>query len=208
MTKNIVFDIGRVLVRWEPDSVYQAYFNHDANALQHFYDETGIYSANREMDRGQPFAEILAGLYARFPHYREPLSYWKDKWEEMILGMVDGSVAILKNLHQQGYALFGLTNWSAETFPIVKARYDFFNYFNDIVVSGEVKCIKPEPQIYQILLQKHNLEANSCIFIDDTIANVQAAINLGMDGIVFESPDQLANDFKKYSICVDLEPTH
>jgi 2-haloacid dehalogenase len=200
MKKNIIFDIGSVLVLWEPDAVYKTYFNNDEKALQRFYAETGIFLANREMDRGKAFAEILAEMSARFPHYHEAISYWRDKWEDMIVGTIDASVAVLKNLHKQGYALFALTNWSAETFPIVKAKYDFFNCFRDIVVSGEVKCIKPEPQIYQILLQKHLLKARECIFIDDNSDNVQAAIMLGMNGIVFENPNQLVKDLKKHSV--------
>lgn len=200
MIKNIVFDIGRVLVAWEPDAVYKTYFNNDEDALRRFYAETEIFLANSEMDRGRAFTEVLAELSARFPHYSEPISYWKEKWGEMIIGTIDGSVAILKNLHRQGYPLFGLTNWSTETFPMVKAKYDFFSCFRDIIVSGEVKYIKPEPQIYQLLLQKHQLKARECLFIDDNSANVEAAIKLGMNGIIFENPEQLLIALKKHSV--------
>lgn len=203
--KNIIFDIGRVLVAWEPNTVYQTYFNNDENALQRFYAETEIFLANREMDRGGDFTKILTEISARLPHYREPLFYWKEKWEDMIIGTIEQSVAILKNLHKQGYALFGLTNWSTETFPIVKAKYDFFSCFCDIVVSGEVKCIKPEPQIYNILLQKHQLKACECIFIDDNLDNVQTAVNLGMNGIVFENPEQLEAALKKFSVHITID---
>ncbi len=200
MIKNIIFDIGNVLVGWDPDPIYRKYFNYDDAAIQRFYTETEIFLANRELDRGKPFAEMHAELAANFPHYHEELFCWRDKWEEMITGPIDGSVDILKSLHQRNYNLFGLTNWSHETFPIIRTKHDFFNYFKDIVVSGEVKCIKPDHQIYRILLQKHRLNSEESVFIDDTADNVTAATELGINGIIFKSPEQLVEDLKKLAI--------
>lgn len=203
MMKNIIFDFGCVLVRWNPDLVYLPYFNGDADAMQRFYAETNIFIANKEMDRGRAFTEMLTPLAERFPQYCEPIFYWKDKWHDMIDGIEEGSVEILTALYKQDYPLFGLTNWSAETLPVVMAQYDFFNYFRDIIVSGEVNTIKPEPEIYKILLNKHNLNPADCIFIDDSLANVQAAQDLGINVIHFKDPVQLAVELKKFKVLVD-----
>lgn len=202
--KNIIFDFGGVLVHWNPDLVYKPYFEHDEKTMQRFYDETNIFLANREMDRGRPFDEVLAELAVIHPHYQKPISCWKEKWREMIGGVVDGSVKILQILHRQGYPLYGLTNWSEETFSLVRTQYDFFNCFRDIVVSGKVKEIKPEPAIYKILLTRNQLRPEECLFIDDSPSNVETAKNLGMKGIIFKNPKQLTKELKKLSIIINL----
>jgi len=198
--KNIIFDIGMVLIYWNPDLVYKPYFNDDESAMHRFYDETSILLENAEIDRGRSFDESVAMLSARYPHYREPIQFWKDRWVDMLDGSLEGSVTILKALHQKGYPLFALTNFSNETFPMVKNQYDFFKCFRDIVVSGDVKAIKPDSKIYQILLERNQLDPHECIFIDDRVENVEAAQDLGMQGIQFKSPDQLMRALKTLEI--------
>jgi len=195
---NIIFDLGCVLIDWNPDLVYKPYFDHDEKAMQRFYEETGIFLANKQMDKGKPFDEVLESLTIKYPHYEEPLLYWKIKWIDMIGGPVEGSVNILKTLNQKGYPLYGLTNWSSETLPLVIKQYDFFNHFKDIIVSGEVKHIKPEPEIYNILLNKHNLLPKKCLFIDDSLDNVKAAQELGIHTIHFKDPIQLAQEIENF----------
>ena len=198
-TKNIIFDIGYVLIRWNPDRVYDAYFG-DKEKVKLFYEETGIFKLNQEIDKGLPFDEALKILAAQFPHYHEPILHWKDKWRDMIEGPVEQSVNVLKRLHQLNYPLFALTNWSAETFPYVLHKYDFFSCFRDIVVSGREKVIKPDFKIYDILLKRNHLQPQHCIFIDDNMDNLHSAKHLGMSTIHFVTSEQLEIDLRALGI--------
>lgn len=195
MIKNIIFDIGNVLIRWDPDSVYADYFN-STEKMTAFYQETGIHLLNKQLDRGMPFAVGLEKLAEQFPHYREPIWFWRDRWTDMLKEEITGSTEIVKNLHRRSYTLYSLTNWSAETFPYALKKYQFFSYFKDIVVSGKESCVKPEPEIYQILLQRNNLTASECMFIDDSVENVKAASLLGIAVLHFTDPNQLAKDLE------------
>src|SRR3989304_7289123 len=201
--ENIIFDLGNVLILWNPDVVYKKFFSSDLTKAQRFYEETGIQKANTEMDRGRPFQEALSELAGKFPHYHEPIQFWKTKWLEMIGGPIEDSVKVLESLHTQGYPLYALTNWAEETFFTHirhNQKYQFLNNFKDIVISGVVKEIKPEPQIYKILLQRNNLKPENCIFIDDSSDNIVAAQNLGIATIKFTSPEQLVDELGKYGI--------
>ncbi len=189
--KNIIFDFGGVLLTWNPDNFYLSHFNDDKKLMQNFYDETKIQILNLEMDRGTSHDFILRDLIKEFPHYEKPLLAWKTCWHKMLSGTVEGSVEILKQLNDSGYQLYGLTNWSAETFPYVYYTHDFFQLFKDIVVSGRVNLIKPDPQIYKICLERNNLIPEETIFIDDNLNNVETAKNLGLHGIHFTNASQL-----------------
>ena len=201
MRKHIIFDFGTVLIDWNPDHVYLPYFQ-DKAAMEKFYQETEIRVLNKEFDRGLPFDQGLKALSEKFPHYHDPIRLWKTAWHKMIGGPIEGSIAILRELHAQGHPLYGLTNWAAETFPYVYYKYDFFHCFKDIVVSGRENTIKPEPQIYEILLKRNNLESKHCVLIDDTATNIVAAKSLGMEGIHFTNPEELSQQLKLMNIIV------
>lgn len=193
MKKNIIFDFGAVLIDWNPDRVYLPYFK-SHEKMQAFYQETEIHSVNKELDRGMPFDVALKHLSMTFPHHHEAIKLWKTNWHKMISGPIDESISLLKKLNNNNYPLYGLTNWSAETFPFVYYTYDFFHYFEDIVVSGREKTIKPEEKIYQICLNRNNLYSQDCIFIDDNAQNVETAEKLGMKGIVYLNSQQLSSE--------------
>lgn len=199
MNKHIIFDFGAVLIDWNEDTVYSSYFK-DTEAMQRFYRETNIHMLNKEFDRGLPFDIGLKQLAMQFPHYHEPIKLWKTAWHKMIVGVIEGSVKILHALHAKGYPLYGLTNWSAETFPYVYYKYDFFQCFIDIVVSGREKVIKPDKAIFEIILQRNNLDPRQCVFIDDMAANVTAAETLGIKGIRFENPEKLLQELRAIDI--------
>lgn len=199
MRKNIIFDFGGVLVDWNPDYVYQRHFGSPEH-MQQFYEETGIFTVNRALDRGASFDHELEQLSLRFPHYREAIFLWRDEWVDMIRGTFADSIAIVTQLHQQGYPLYGLTNWSAETFPYALKNFPFLNCFNDIVVSGQIRAVKPETKIFQALLQRNDLDANDCIFIDDNLENVSAGQALGMAGIHFKTSQQLIDELRNHGI--------
>ena len=197
--KNIIFDLGGVLIMWDPDVVYKKYFANDLAKMNCFYEETAIQKANAEMDCGRPFQETLTELSQKFPQYHEPICFWKTKWLEMIGGPIQNSIKILESLHTQGYPLYALTNFAEETFfPYIRHNndYRFLNCFKDIVVSGVEQVIKPDPEIYKILLQRNELNPENCIYIDDVPGNLVPAKNLGMATIKFTSPEQLANNLE------------
>lgn len=192
--KNIIFDFGGVLLEWNADNFYLSYFDNNKQLMNDFYEETGIQILNKEIDRGLSFDTALKQLANQFPQYESPIKLWKNAWHKMLGDKIDGSINILYELHESGYNLYGLTNWSAETFPYVYYKYDFFHLFKDIVVSGKEKMIKPEPQIYELCLTRNNLEAHQTIFIDDNIENITAAQQMGITGIHFKHAQQLCDD--------------
>lgn len=206
--KNIIFDLGNVLIEWNPDVVYKKYFVGDIAKMNRFYKETGIHEANAEMDRGRPFQEALTELSNKFPQYREPIQLWKSEWLNMVGGPIGESIKILDLLYTQGYSLFALTNFAAETFFTHirhNHRYAFLDYFKDIVVSGVEHVIKPEPEIYKILLARNKLDPKNCIYIDDNQINLPPAQNLGMAVIRFTSSKQLKKDLESLGVfCGDL----
>lgn len=195
MQRAIIFDFGGILIDWNPDYVYRPYFKDEAKMRQ-FYDDTGIHELNKELDRGLPFAEGLAPLAAQFPQYAEPIWYWKTRWLEMIGGPIPETVTVLEALYAKGHALYGLTNWAAETFALVYDQYAFFRCFKDIVVSGVEKTIKPEPEIFQILLKRNQLDSTHCLFVDDNLANVIAARTLGIQAFHTPGPAEVRQALK------------
>jgi len=201
--KNIIFDIGGVLISWNPDTVYRKYFGNNLEKLSLFYKETGIFEANAEMDRGRPFQETLAELATNFPQYHEAIHLWKNSWLEMVGGPIDETVEILESLHAQDYKLYALTNFSAEMFfahIYNNVQYSFLKRFRDIVVSGAEQTIKPEFKIYNILLQRNKLDPTDCVYIDDLASNLLPAQKLGMDTIRFTSPVQLIRELESLGI--------
>jgi 2-haloacid dehalogenase len=206
--KDIIFDLGNVLINWRPSIFYKEYFHDDANLnkTQEFYKETGIFDVD-EMDKGVPLAEVQRKLAQKFPQYAEAISYWETM--AMYYGSIKGSVAILESLHKQGYRLYAITNWTADIFlPYIREDQQykpFLDLFIDIVISGVEKVCKPDPKIYQILLDRNGLDPKNCIFIDDTLKNVIAARKLGITAIYFESPEQLRRELHNLDIIIDVK---
>ncbi|MBF0298624.1 MAG: HAD family phosphatase [Oligoflexia bacterium] len=199
--KNIIFDFGGVLIDWNPDYLYKKYFANDLIKMNHFYQETEIIKMNIEMDRGRPYDDALTELSTKFPHYQHAVCIWKTRWPEMVAGSIEGTVKILESLYEKNYPLYAITNWSCETFyPYVRNKYKFFDYFKDIVISGHEKVVKPSPKIYEILLQRNQLNPKDCIYIDDNQNNLLPAKDIGISTIHFESAEQLSEQLKSYGI--------
>lgn len=190
----IVFDFGGVLIDWDPRYLYHKLFANDAEAAERFLDEVGFVEWNLEQDRGRPFAVAIKELAERFPHYADFIKAYDERWEESIGGAIQPTVALLGALKEAGYALYGLSNWSAETFRRIRHQYPFLDWLDDIVMSGDVQITKPDPRIYAILLERIGRPATECLFIDDSEANVAVAEQLGFDTVLFKSPDQLASE--------------
>lgn len=189
-----VFDLGGVLLDWNPRRLFREFFDGDPAALETFLADIDFPNWNAQLDRGRPFAEAIAEGSRRFPHYAAPLQAYHLRWGETVLGPIQPVVDLLARLKRAGYPLFALSNWSAETFPQVRARYDFLGWFDLLVISGEIGLIKPEEPIFRAFLAKIARRADECLFIDDSEANIAAACRLGFQTIHFLSPDQLRGE--------------
>lgn len=189
----IVFDLGAVLIDWNPRHLYRKLFDREAE-MEAFLRDICTPEWNAEQDRGRSWADAVALLSAEHPEHRSLIHAYKDRWEEMMTGPIQGTVDILNRLKQEGYELHALTNWSAETFPIARRRFEFLDQFETILVSGEERMMKPEAQIFELLLARIGHPAERCLFIDDSAKNIEAAAALGFDAIRFEGAEKLKED--------------
>ncbi len=198
---NVVFDIGNVLLRWDPKLLYSELFP-DVAQRDRFLAEVCTDDWNREQDRGRPLAEGVALLVASHPEYASAIRAWDERWHDMVPGAIDGSVRLLRHLRAEGVPTWSITNFSTEKFPEAVARFPFLAGFEDTVVSAHERLLKPDPAIYRVLLDRNGLEAASCLFIDDLADNVAGARSVGMKAVVFTSPEQLAADLAAHGLPV------
>ncbi|MEM1134413.1 MAG: HAD family phosphatase [Bacteroidota bacterium] len=189
--KNIIFDLGGVLMDWNPKYLYSKIF-HNEEKMNWFLDHVCTAEWNTQQDAGRSFEEGTKLLISQYPEYKEAITAYDFRWEETIRGTLPEAVNMLENLvAKKKYRIFALTNWSQEKFPLVRHKYTFFQLFEDILVSGEEKLIKPDPEIYQLALQRFGIKAEESIFIDDSKKNVIAAEQLGFQVIHYLGTDDL-----------------
>lgn len=198
---SIVFDLGGVLLDWDPRYLYRKLFDDEAE-MEYFLTQVCSPQWNAQQDAGRPFAEAVAELSERFPQYQAMIEAYHTRWDEMLRGAIDGTVEILAELRARGYFLCALSNWSAETFPFARRRFEFLDWFEVIVLSGEEETIKPDPAIYRILLERIGRPARECVFLDDAPRNVRAARDLGFTAVPFESPARLREQLKALDLDV------
>jgi 2-haloacid dehalogenase len=199
--KNIIFDLGGVLIDWNPEYVYLDAFKGNRKKMEKFFDEVCTFDWNENQDAGYPLANATEDRIALFPEQADLIRMYYGRWEEMLRGSISGTVSILKKVvSNNDYRVFALTNWSAETFPIALKRFDFLHWFEGIVVSGTERTRKPFPEIYETTLERYDLKACESIFIDDNERNVAAANQLGIQTIKFLNPHQLEKDLKTKEI--------
>ena len=197
---TIIFDLGGVLIDWNPKRLFRKIFETEEE-INDFLTNICTMDWNEQQDAGRSLEEATQILLNRFPDHEEPIRAYYGRWSEMLGGAIEGTVAILDNLkNNKEYQLLALTNWSAETFPIAQERFHFLTYFEDILVSGEVKLKKPDPRIYKMLLETHQLDPAATIFIDDSARNIAAANKLGIQAIHFQSPEQLQVELMQLGI--------
>jgi 2-haloacid dehalogenase len=177
--KSMVFDLGGVLIHWDPRLLYRKLLPEPE--VEEFLRQVCDASWNEQQDAGRPFAEAVGELSTRFPEHAELIAAYDERWAEMLGGALDDTVAILGELRQRGTPLYALSNWSAEKFPIARARFAFLAWFDGTVISGEWRTKKPDRRIFNILLEQHQLVAPECLFIDDSVINVRAAGELGFE---------------------------
>lgn len=199
--KNIIFDLGGVLIDWNPEYVYLDAFKGNRKKMEKFFDKVCTFDWNENQDAGYPLANATEDRIALFPEQADLIRMYYGRWEEMLRGSISGTVSILKKIvSNNDYRVFALTNWSAETFPIALKRFDFLHWFEGIVVSGTEKTRKPFPEIYETTLERYDLKASESIFIDDNERNIVAANLLGIQTIKFLNPHQLEKDLKTKEI--------
>lgn len=199
MIDTIIFDIGNVLIPWEPKWLYQHFFDSEA-AIEHFLHDSEFHAWNILQDAGRPFAEGVAEHRARFPQYGHLMEAYAQRWRETLGPQIDGSVALIHECKRAGYRLLALTNMSHETFPRVCTDYPFLNEFEGVVVSGRERLIKPQPEIYALLCQRHSVIPSKAVFIDDSLTNIEAAQAFGLHGVHFTSPENTRHALKQLGL--------
>ena len=192
----VVFDIGGVLIQWNPRYLYRKLFGGDEAAMESFLANVCTVDWNERQDAGRSFADATAALLPRHSDQAHLIEAFGRRFGEMIPGAIEGTVDILADLKRAGVPRYALTNWSAETFPPQQRRFEFLSWFDGIVVSGEEGVIKPDPQIFRILLERYRIEPQEAVFIDDNPANAEAAAALGLHGIHFRSPEHLRRELE------------
>jgi 2-haloacid dehalogenase len=193
----IIFDFGGVLIDWDPRYLYRKLFDSDEQ-VETFLREVDFFEWNLKQDAGRAFEDAVAELCAQFPHYCEMISAYDHRYDESLSDPISGTVEILRTLKQAGYALYGLSNWPGEKFRNVRHKFPFFEWFDDIVISGEVRLAKPDPRIFALLLERIGRPAQECVFIDDSAKNIAVAREMGFQTIQFEGPEKLGQALASY----------
>ena len=188
---KVVFDIGHVLIEWDPRHLYREIFGGDEDLMDDFLANVCTPEWNREQDRGRSWEEATAILIRQHPDCAELIRLYDECWEQMVPDAVAGTPEILQELQARGVKTYGLTNFSESKLTLTHKRFDFLNHFDGLVISGVERLVKPDPAIYQILLNRYDLDPADLFFVDDTPENVEAARTLGMDAHLFTGADDL-----------------
>jgi 2-haloacid dehalogenase len=200
MHKSVIFDLGGVLIDWNPRHLYRKLFPGDETAMERFLGEICTMEWHIQHDAGRPFVETCAELKLKHPGHDALIDAYGDRYQEMIAGAIDGTVVLLERLAAGGVPLYAITNYPAQAFPWAQQRFPFMTLFRDIAVSGYERIMKPEAELFRILFRRNNLVPEETIFIDDSIKNVDAARALGLQAIHFGSPDQLEQDLLRSGV--------
>jgi 2-haloacid dehalogenase len=190
-----VFDVGNVLIRWDPRSLYRKLIV-DEEERDDFLARVCASEWNLEMDGGKPFAQGIAERIALFPEKADLIRAFDERWLETLDGAVAGSVAILEELQAKGIRTYAITNFSREKFVVTVEHFPFLNRFDGIVVSAHEGLLKPDCRIYELLCSRHGLAPEDCLFIDDSPPNVEGAQDVGMRGHHFTAPELLRAELK------------
>lgn len=191
---TVVFDLGNVLIRWNPRNLYRKLFGDDEQAMETFLSEVCSTDWNERQDAGRSWQEAIDEAIDRHPAQEALIRAYRERWEEMLGGALEETVEILEQLHAKQVRLLALTNWSAETFPIALERFAFLDKFEGILVSGAEGIIKPAPQIFQLLKSRYQFEGHHAVFIDDHAPNIEGARREGFNALQFSNARQLRKD--------------
>jgi 2-haloacid dehalogenase len=195
----VVFDLGGVLIDWNPRYLYRKLFDDEA-AMETFLADVVSPEWNGQQDSGRTWAEAVEVLTREHPDKRDLIAAYWHRWQETLGDAIGPTVAILEELRDAGVRLYALSNWSAETFPVARPRYPFLEWFDGIVISGEEKIAKPDPAIFRQLLNRYGLDPAATVFIDDSEANVRAAAAEGMIALRFEDAPTLREALVRFGL--------
>jgi 2-haloacid dehalogenase len=195
----VVFDFGGVVVEWSMRALFVEFFDDPAD-MDHFLTEILTPAENVRCDLGTPLAVVVGELVERHPNHRMPLEAWRDRWIDTIPREIPGTSELIADLKSAGYRVLGLSNFSSETFPWCRAKYPIFEEFDDIVLSGEVGFVKPQPEIYRLLCSRNGIDPTEAVFFDDAPGNVTGAHAVGMGAFVFTDVDQARADLRSIGI--------
>ncbi len=197
---TVIFDLGGVLIDWNPRYLYRKIFKTEEE-IDWFFQNVCTHDWNEKQDAGRSFEEATEELVVKFPDHEEAIRAWYGRWQETIGGPIHETVEILRQIKTENrFKLYALTNWSAQTFPWALSNFEFLHWFEGIVVSGEEKTRKPFPEFYNILLDRYKVDPSKSIFIDDVPRNLHGAEAVGINGIHFQSPTQLREELKRISV--------
>ncbi len=196
---SVIFDFGGVLIDWNPYYLFRKVMNNDTEIAQ-FLQEIDFKKWNYEFDKGYPFEEGIAELAFKYPQYADMIRIFDERWMETIGVTFDETIDLVKQVKEAGFRVFGLSNWSEKKFNEVRQHFDFFNLFEDMVISGYEKIAKPDPRIYQRLLDRNALNPEECLYIDDSEDNIRGGRQVGLNTIQYQSSPLLKEELQAYGI--------
>jgi 2-haloacid dehalogenase len=196
--ETVIFDLGGVLIDWEPRRLYRQLFDNEVD-MEWFLNNICTPEWNAEQDRGRPLREAMDILQAQHPQYFDLIEIYYRDWTKMLGGAIEGTVELLQMV-QKNYPTYALTNWSDQTFPTALELFDFLHSFKGVVVSGIEKYIKPDPKLFEIMIERFDLNPQKCVYIDDNAHNIQTSKALGFHSIHFLSPEQLKIELENYQV--------
>jgi 2-haloacid dehalogenase len=199
MIKNVIFDVGEVLVDWNPRYLYRNLMSSEEE-IEKFLAEVCTHDWNLSLDKGRAWDDARAEVVGKFPEYESMIDAYWERWLEMFEGPVHESVDILMDIKRRGFPVYALTNFNDVKWQVALNEFPYLRLFDGRIVSGEVRLAKPDPKIYQILLDTYHLNPRECLFIDDRAENVQGARNVGIEAVLFTTPRQLEHDLMQYGI--------
>jgi 2-haloacid dehalogenase len=196
----VVFDIGGVLIDWNPRYLYRKLFAEDTTAMEEFLNSVCTPDWNLQQDAGRTWKEAIDDLSARYPEKAELIAAYDLNWDEMVSGPIPGTADLLWELKRRGTPVYCITNFSVDKLNRARERFAELNAFEGIVISGEVRLLKPDAAIYRRLLDQHDLHAEDTLFVDDVQHNVEGARAVGMHAVRFVDADTLRNDLTGYGL--------
>lgn len=201
MTRDIhavVFDIGNVLIGWNPEQFYDALIGQDRRKA--LFSDVDLDGMNARIDRGAPFHATVLGMIDDHPDWKREIMIWHDRWIDMITPVIASSVQILRNLRAQSVPVYALSNFGDDTFAMAQEKYDFLHEFDRTFISGRLGVMKPESRIYQILEDETGIAPENLFFIDDRADNIDAALSRGWAGHVFQSSEGLKDALAQFGL--------
>jgi 2-haloacid dehalogenase len=198
---TIIFDLGNVLIDWNPKYVFDDTYFDSQEKRDYFFKHICTSDWNEQQDAGRSIVEATLELIEKYPDWEQPIRDFYGRWTEMLKSPIYESVEIFRKLKEsRRYKIYALTNWQAGLFDIALVRYDFLHWFDGRVVSGEEKTRKPFPEFYQRLLDRYQVDPQHALFIDDSMRNIKAAEAMGIQSIHFESPAKLGERLHELGI--------